>query len=256
MKLDRSQRTVTSAEAMASRGPRPRDGGGQDRRVSDVRGLRAVASASAAGPDRRGLGPRVRRYSRFVRVMKLLLPSVAVLVLGLILAWPQVASQVDRLNARLTALDLGAANPRTLVNPRYHGVDEEDQPYTLVAASAVEQGDNPDLVDLERPQGDILLNEGRWLALRAQAGLYSKTEETLNLNGDVMLYRDDGVEVYTPSALVDLRANTAHGTDPVRGQGPGAFIDSTGFRLLDGGQVIVFTGRAHLVLTEGGGIAP
>jgi len=199
---------------------------------------------------------KAMKYSRFVRLMKLLLPSVALVLVGLVLAWPQIRSQAERLAVSMTGLDPRQASPRTLVNPRFHGVDTKNQPYTLVAATAVEQAGNPDQVALQQPQGDIALETGQWLAVRGDAGLYSKVERTLDLDGNVVLYRDDGFEFHTRTAQVDLTTNNAWGADPVSGQGPDGEIVAGGFEIVDGGRVVVFTGQTHLVLTEGGDIAP
>lgn len=225
----------------------------------------AATDRSTEGGIRAVGGPRVgssvhraRRYSRFVAIMKLLLPSVAVAVLGVVMAWPQIRAQTERFTLGAFSLDPREANPSTLVNPRYHGVDEQDQPYTLIATTAEERPGQADQVDLDQPQGDIVLNGGRWIAVRGNTGQYSKIEQTLVLNGDVMLYRDDGFEFHTQGAHIDLHANNAYGSDPVRGQGPDGTIDSDGFELVDGGRVVLFTGAARLVLENGGGgrIAP
>ncbi|WP_176793299.1 LPS export ABC transporter periplasmic protein LptC [Rhodospira trueperi] len=188
--------------------------------------------------------------------MKLLLPSVAVMVLGVVLAWPQIQFQAERLAGELASLDPRTANTRTLVNARFHGVDTDNQPYTLIASKAVEQVDDPDQVDLWDPEGDIALETGRWLALRGNTGLYSKGDRTLYLDGNVVLYRDDGFEFHTETAHIDLNTKNANGSDPVQGSGPDGTIESMGFDIVDGGRVVVFTGQAHLVLTADGEIAP
>jgi lipopolysaccharide export system protein LptC len=43
-----------------------------------------------------------------------------------------------------------------------------------------------------------------------------------------------------------MAAGTAEGHDPVQGQGVFGDVESEGFRLLDHGQVIIFTGNAKL----------
>jgi lipopolysaccharide export system protein LptC len=240
MKLDRSQSTAPPVERI----PATASGAAPSPGIRD-RTSRAIAS-----------GRGVRHYSRFVRLMKLLLPSVAVVVLGVVLAWPQIRSQAERLAGELASLDPRAANTRTLVNARFHGVDADNQPYTLFASKAIEQADNPDQIDLWDPEGDIALDTGRWLALRGNTGVYSKGDRTLYLDGDVVLYRDDGFEFHTETAHIDLKTKDANGADPVQGSGPDGTIESTGFDIVEGGRVVVFTGQAHLVLTEGGEIAP
>lgn len=198
-----------------------------------------------------------RGYSRFVALMKILLPSLAVVVLGIMLAWPQIEARTDRFLVGFALLDPRETDPRTLVNPRFHGLDDKEQPYTLIAVSAEEKAGNPDRVDLSRPQGDIMLQHGRWIALQGSTGVYSKLERTLDLAGDVSLYRDDGFEFRTEQAHVDLLTSTAHGDQPVRGQGPDGTIRAQGFELVDGGAVVHFTGRSRLLLhAGGGGIAP
>jgi len=199
-----------------------------------------------------------RGYSRFVVIMKLLLPSVAVVVLGVVLAWPYIEAQTDRLTLGFSSMDPRDIDPSTLVNPRFHGVDNKDQPYTLIAISAAEVVGDSDQVDLDQPQGDLRLSSGQWVALRGNSGLYSKSDRTLDLDGDVMLYRDDGFEFHTQGALVDLETNSASGSLPVQGQGPDGTIESdAGFEMVNGGQVVFFTGQSRLVLEQGRGrVAP
>ena len=52
----------------------------------------------------------------------------------------------------------------------------------------------------------------------------------------------------TKSARVDVSANTAEGHDPVSGHGPSGDIAAQGFRVLDKGNTIIFTGTSNLLL--------
>ena len=52
----------------------------------------------------------------------------------------------------------------------------------------------------------------------------------------------------TERAHVDLANKTAEGHDPVAGHGPSGDITAQGFRILDKGDTIIFTGRSHLLL--------
>ncbi len=79
-----------------------------------------------------------------------------------------------------------------------------------------------------------------------------KDNEVLHLDGEVDLFHDTGFEMHTPSATVDLKNGTAAGDQPVRGHGPTGALNAAGFRILDGGKRILFTGKARLVLSPGG----
>jgi len=201
--------------------------------------------------------PRKRGYSRFVSLMKFVLPGLAVTVMGAMMLWPQIKARTDQFVVGFATLDPRETDPRTLVNPRFLGLDDKEQPYTLIARSAEEHSDDPNLVDLDNPQGDILLNEGRWVALNGDTGLYSKQDRTLDLWGNVTLYRDDGFEFKSETAHLNLDDSSGHGDDPVKGQWPDGTIQSEGFELIDGGAVINFTGHANLLLySNDGSIAP
>ncbi len=108
---------------------------------------------------------------------------------------------------------------------------------------------------LEGPKGDLTLLNGAWLAVTAYTGVYLTQGQLLDLFGDVKLFHDRGYELTTDTAHVDMTGGTAEGNDAVQGQGVFGDITSEGFRLLDHGQTIIFTGKAKLHiaprLTEG-----
>jgi len=143
----------------------------------------------------------------------------------------------------------GAAQNR-LVAPRYLGVDEQNRPYNVTATVAVQRVEN--LVELEAPRADMLLNEGTaWVLLEAREGQFDRMRNHLDLAGQVTLWHDNGAMLVTEAAAIDLRANAAAGDRPVAAQGPFGTLAAQGFRLTDRGQIVLFTGRSRLVLESG-----
>jgi lipopolysaccharide export system protein LptC len=70
----------------------------------------------------------------------------------------------------------------------------------------------------------------------------------LDLFGDVILTHENGTRFVTQRAHLDLAGETGGGEDPVTGRGPSGDITAQGFRILDKGDTIVFTGRSHMLL--------
>ena len=206
---------------------------------------RGAGAGAAAG--RRLVRPNTG-YSRFVNLMKFLLPAVAAGLLLLIIAWPRLQAGFDRLRLSFTRLDLSEAGDLRMVNARFAGVDKQHRPYVLTADVARQMSDRNDLMALEGPKGDITLQSGAWLALTAFTGVYLTQGQLLDLFGDVKMFHDRGYELTTDTAHVDMAAGTAEGNDPVQGQGVFGDVTSDGFRLLDHGQTIIFTGKAKLHL--------
>jgi lipopolysaccharide export system protein LptC len=187
-----------------------------------------------------------RRYSRFVALAKRLLPVMAVTLLLLVVAWPRIESTLLSLRLQLPRLDVTEARDLQMVAARYSGVDRENNPFIVTADVARQKPKLDDLITLERPKGDLTMQSGSWLELSADTGFYQPQPQLLDLYGNVALFQDKGNEFHSTSAHVDMAAGTAEGDAPVTGQGPFGNVTAQGFRMLDRGGTIIFTGRATL----------
>jgi hypothetical protein len=78
--------------------------------------------------------------------------------------------------------------------------------------------------------------------------MYQSQAQLLDLFGDVNLVHQDGTRFVTNTAHVDVAADTAAGNDPVTGHGPSGDITAQGFRVVDRGNTIIFTGESNLLL--------
>ncbi len=188
------------------------------------------------------------RYSLFVGVMKVLLPATAAALVLLVVAWPRFAIEEDGFRLSVSKLAPSQAENLTMLNARFEGRDDKDQPYSVTADIATQSEIDKDLVTLELPKADITLQDGAWLALTARSGKYRKEAQVLDLAGSVNLFHDKGFELHTEAARIDLGLGMAEGAHPVRGQGNFGTIQAEGFRVLDRGARIFFLGRSRLVI--------
>lgn len=187
-------------------------------------------------------------YGRFVGFMRVLLPTIATALIVLVALWPQLSDQQRRFAFSPAKIPQQAARDLTMKNSVFSGVDRRKRPYSVTADSMRVTGKNNAELVLTEPKADILLNDGSWVAVTAQRGDYDRDAKVLRLLGAVNLFHDAGYEFRSHSATVDLMAGDAHGTDPVRGQGPFGNIEAEGFVVRNRGARIIFTGRAKLIL--------
>ncbi len=192
-------------------------------------------------------------YSRFVQMMKFLLPAVALLLIGLVLVWPHLRSDDLRFRLSFAALTADETEDPSMVNPRYLGIDKENQAFSITADLARKLASGTANVELEMPKADIVLDDGTWLVLTAENGVFKRLKKTLDLTGAVNLFHDSGYEFRTSKASIDLEQGTAESTTAVRGQGPFGDLRAEGFRLIDKGKTILFTGKAKLKIYPGAG---
>lgn len=190
-------------------------------------------------------------YSNFVRAMKFLLPTIALLLVGLIIAWPHIDVSDAKFRIGFADLTVKEADDPSMLNPRYIGSDDDDQPYSVTAEIARRLSASGNVIELDSPKADILLDDGTWLVLTARRGIFGREAEALDLIGSVVLYHDSGYEFLTEKAKIDLETSSAEGDQPIRGQGPFGNLQAEGFRLVDKGKTIYFTGKSSLVIYPG-----
>lgn len=198
--------------------------------------------------ENRARPKHLKWYSRFVQMMKFLLPTVALVLIGLVLAWPYLKTEDLKFRLSFAALTADKTEDPSMVNPRYIGFDKDNQAYSITADLARKLASESPNVELEMPKADITLDDGTWLVLTAETGLYRRTEKTLDLEGAVNLFHDSGYEFRTSRASIELEKGTARGSVPVHGQGPFGDLSGEGFYLIDKGKTIVVTGKSKLVI--------
>lgn len=199
-------------------------------------------------PRRRQAVPAaIARRRRLVSLTKLVLPLAALLLLGSMALWPELSRG---LKAVKLAGAMGMPEAGQLTDATYHGVDQRGRPYTMTATAAHEV--NAQRVDLTQPKGDITLEGNRWLMVQARNGVYMQHIGSLDLSGDVQLYRDDGTVLQTDTATLDMKAGAGSGADRVHVEGPFGTLDAQGFTMTDQGALLHFAGPGHLVLNGGG----
>ena len=187
-------------------------------------------------------------YSLFVHWMKFLLPALACALILLVVAWPQIAPEDKLFQIEPIKNAAQEAQNLNMINARFSGFDENQQPFTVTADMATQRPGDKDRVELQKPKADITLEDGTWLALTAKVGYYDRQTERLDLEGDVNLFHDQGFEVRTERAEVDLKAGIASGNLPVQSQGPSGILTSEGFRVIDDGETVIFTGKSKMIL--------
>jgi lipopolysaccharide export system protein LptC len=216
-----------------------------------ARSPRQGTAQTGQRPRATGRAPRMSmrdRYSTFVGFMKLLLPALAAALILLVIAWPEFTVDDGGFRLSVSRLAPDQADSLTMLNARFDGLDEKNRPYTLTADMATQSDSDEDLIELELPKADITLEDGAWLALTARSGKYRQKAEILDLIGSVSLFHDQGFELRTEAARLDLAKGVAEGNQPVQGQGSVGFIEAEGFRVLDRGARIIFTGKAHMII--------
>lgn len=196
--------------------------------------------------------PRRRRpvisYAVTITALKILLPAIAIALLILVAVWPHFLLDGGRFEIAADESGDVGIDRLSMINPHFQGTDSRNRPFTVTAERAVQDLTDDDLILLAQPKADMTLEDGAWVALQAAQGFYRRGAETLRLAGGVDLFHDQGYEIHTPSAALDLNRGTAEGHEPVAAQGPFGELTAEGFRVAERGAIVEFIGRSRLLL--------
>jgi len=187
-------------------------------------------------------------YSRFVGMMKLALPAIAVALIGILAAWPRLAPRDEEFQVAFANFNAKAVDTQSMVSPRYYGTDDKNQPYTVTAEIGTEIDQQLQQFQLQKPVADLTKPNGSGMVGNSDLGIFQQKDNTLELYGHVDLYQDKGYEVHSSSAHIDVLPGNADGQEPAHGRGPAGTVEGEGFRLWDRGDRIMFTGKSHAVL--------
>ncbi|MFQ5957944.1 MAG: LPS export ABC transporter periplasmic protein LptC [Alphaproteobacteria bacterium] len=194
------------------------------------------------------------RYSRFVGLMKVVLPMSAAALAALVVAWPYLEGRDSGMPLSFANVEATTAEALFMRNARYFGSDDRDQPFTVTADSVIQADDQSDTIRFTLPKADILLSDGAWLALTADRGTLRRSDQTLLLDGAVNIFSDEGYEFRTERAEIDLSTSVARGNVAIEGQGPFGILNADTFRLDRDNRSIRFEGQVRLVLYPKAGI--
>jgi lipopolysaccharide export system protein LptC len=162
--------------------------------------------------------------------------------------WPELNRTEEGLRVQINLAAQVAPEALRVAQPRYRGLDEQNRPYNVTADIATQAGTSQNILDLINPRADQFLGEGAWVMVESREGRFDRAANRLDLAGDVTLWHDNGTRMRTEQAMIRMNAGYAEGDAPVAAQGPFGTLTSEGFRIIDRGQVVIFTGRAHTTL--------
>jgi lipopolysaccharide export system protein LptC len=192
---------------------------------------------------------RPRRRSRLFDVLRVLLPVLALILVALVVAWPQIMPGPAGI-AVPTFVPGDADQPDRLRmdSPRYVGQTSSERPYEVTAQSASLDPLATNLVHLDRPSADIALGEEGDVRLMAQNGIYDRNTEKLLLDGGIEVTTSSGYRFVTASARINLAQGRVRGSQPIEGAGPAGTLSANRFEIKEAGDLLRFDGRVKVTL--------
>lgn len=187
-------------------------------------------------------------YSRFVSMMKVGLPIIALLLVVMVLAWPRLQTSSESFQLTFASIGEDEGGATGMLNARFVGTDADNRPYVITASTASQSNASGDVITLNMLQADMTLSSGTWVTMTADKGMYYRIADRLELVGPVDVFSDLGYEFHTGDTTIDLAASGAESRHAVSGQGPFGVLTARSFRFTDKGRRMFFDGDVKLTI--------
>lgn len=201
-----------------------------------------------SGLDFKQDNQNVQPYSRFIKSLQFILPIGILLVVGLLVLWPQL-SKIE--TSPLTEKDVKALKraktENTLIKPTFNTVDSKGNPVEISATNARQSKAEKNTITLENPSAKMNDN-GRILQFEAQSGLYDQSNKILLLRDGVKLQDSQNNTLETESLTADIKNNIAKSDSPVTLTTDQGVIEGQSVIIDQEKQTTIFQGPAKAVI--------
>jgi len=190
-------------------------------------------------------------YTRIVFATKYFLSTIAAILILVLILFPAFNSVHDNFRITFSNLEgiISSDHPK-MMNPRFQGVDDENQTYDITADYAEKQ--DGESLSLKNINANINMKNNSWISLIANKGIFDHTNRSVSFNDAVNIFTSSGYEFYTKEVEADLKERAASGQSKIHGHGPIGSITADRFKITDGGDSIIFKGNVKLIIHPDG----
>ena len=190
-------------------------------------------------------------YSRYVSLMKVILPLGILFSIGFALGWPYLIS-ISKESLSIIDPSHPEIQENRMIRPHYISTDDKGQPFHLNAEWAKQKTET--LADLISPKGSMTMLEGETFSVESKQGHYDSQTKILTLEKNVVLTSTDGYNIKTDKAHVTIDNKTIEGNHYIEGKGPtGEIMGEKGFKVEtrpEGKKVITLKGHSRVVINN------
>jgi len=197
-------------------------------------------------PDR--IYRAARRHSRHVRWLRIGLPAIIVAALFVVV----VVNYLPTIGTLHIPTELGTLVIRgtkvTMQQPKLSGYTADSRPYQFTAKTAEQDITKPDLMELHQIEANIKMEDDSTVNVVSNSGLYNVKSEMLTINDAVHLVSSSGYEVRLNQAVIDVHKGNVVSEQPVWVKLTNGEINAKRMEVVDGGNVIRFSGGVSTTL--------
>ena len=185
-------------------------------------------------------------YSVFIKSLKYILLFFSILILILVV-YSNNPIEKKAYNDFLYNESDFESFKQVLHKPTFIGIDNNNQPFKVMANKAIRLKQEPNIFNLEKPTGEINSGKEKFF-LSGDKGIFNKNVDQLKVKGNVKFNNGNNMTFTTSEMYFDFKKEVLSGNKRVDGKKNNSVIVSEGFKIFNNGEQIFFTGKTKLKL--------
>ncbi len=202
------------------------------------------------GLKKESKSPEIDRRHKLIKSIELLFPSLAAILLGLLIIIPHAKQSEDSFGLDITLPKQGELEKLHVESSELFITDKDNKVNEFTANNIDETAPGSKLIKLSNPKGKIPTLKGPWYDIEAPVGYYDQNKNTLRLEQNVKVTYSEGYTATTEAMEYDFKQNFGISTTPTHGEGALGKIDSHGFKFYKNQNLLIFTGKTHIIIKE------
>lgn len=195
-------------------------------------------------------GNVLNRHSRYVRMAKLLLPSIAAVLLGVLLVLPNLQKDVRDFKLDITRPQKGELEKLHVKNTVFYVTDKDNKVQNFIAETMDETEPGSKLIKLIKPEGILPIDETNWANIKSPTGFYNQDDNTLLLTDEVETFYSEGMTIKSFDMTFDFKNSKGYSDKTVTAQGYFGNLKADSFEFSSKDDILIFKGHSDITIRE------
>ncbi len=188
--------------------------------------------------------------ARIMRWLKIALPSIAALLIGLLIIMPGIQTEGDRLAVDVTRPKKGELEKLHMEKTAFYITDANNKVNNFNADNIDETEPGSKLLKLKNPSGILPNADNTWVNIQSPSGYYNQNTSLLHLLQGVEIFYSSGGTATSQEMYFDFKQSKAYSLLPTTVDGEDGHIESQGFEYYQDKDLLIFTGKTHITIPE------
>ena len=216
--------------------------------MADFRKIDAFFNGEAAFDNKEA--SKLSRRAQILRWAKLLMPSLAAVLIALLLLFPSLKDNDVVESLDVTLPKKGELEKLHMEQTEFSITDKDNKISTFFADLVDETQAGSKLLKITNPAGVIPTGENKFVNVDSDIGYYNQAAQIIELKQNVVAVYDEGTTAETEYARYDFTSNYGEGNQKVYAYGDWGKLWADGFKYYQEKELIVLTGKSKLIHEE------